>query len=73
MANNNAFPAGFRVKPARQGFEAYAATWRRSAAAVLAGGRVDPRASTPSSWIAQGYADEDISSIYRLKSALFPK
>jgi 3-hydroxyisobutyrate dehydrogenase len=66
---NNAFPAGFRVKLHDKDLR----ICREMAAKH--GGVLPVVESTIGEYeklIAQGYGDEDISAIYRLKSKLFP-
>jgi 3-hydroxyisobutyrate dehydrogenase len=66
---NNAFPAGFRVKLHDKDLRICRAM------AAKHGGVLPVVESTLEEYeklIAQGYGDEDISAIYRLKSKLFP-
>jgi len=66
---NNAFPAGFRVKLHDKDLRICRAM------AAKHGGVLPVVESTIEEYeklIAQGYGDEDISAIYRLKSKLFP-
>jgi 3-hydroxyisobutyrate dehydrogenase len=68
MANNN-FPAGFRVRLHDKDLKICREMAAKHGAALPV---VDSTIAEYEKLIAQGYGDEDISSIYRLKSKLFP-
>src|ERR1700685_2519621 len=68
MANNN-FPAGFRVRLHDKDLKICRDMAARHGAVLPV---VESTLEEYAKLIAQGYGDEDISSIYRLKSALFP-
>jgi 3-hydroxyisobutyrate dehydrogenase len=68
MANNN-FPAGFRVRLHDKDLKICREMAAKHGAALPV---VDSTIAEYEKLIAQGYGDEDISSIYRLKTKLFP-
>jgi 3-hydroxyisobutyrate dehydrogenase len=68
MANNN-FPAGFRVRLHDKDLKICREMAAKHGAALPV---VESTIAEYEKLIAQGYGDEDISSIYRLKTQLFP-
>jgi 3-hydroxyisobutyrate dehydrogenase len=65
----NAFPAGFRVRLHEKDLKICHDMAARHGASLPV---VESTLSEYAKLIAAGYGDEDISSIYRLKSKLFP-
>lgn len=65
----NAFPAGFRVRLHAKDLRICRDMAARRGARLPV---VDSTLQEYAELIAQGFGDEDISAIYRLKSALFP-
>jgi 3-hydroxyisobutyrate dehydrogenase len=68
MANNN-FPAGFRVRLHDKDLKICRDMAARHGAVLPV---VESTLEEYAKLIAQGYGDEDISAIYRLKTKLFP-
>jgi 3-hydroxyisobutyrate dehydrogenase len=68
MANNR-FPAGFRVRLHDKDLRICRDMAARRGAVLPV---VESTLASYEELIALGYADEDISAIYRLKTALFP-
>jgi 3-hydroxyisobutyrate dehydrogenase len=66
---NNAFPAGFRVRLHEKDLRICRDMAARRGAHLPV---VDSTLQQYAALIAQGFGDEDISAIYRLKSALYP-